>query len=690
MLWLMLFAAMAMLSACGGGSSGGSDGGAGDVDGVQALTYAGSEDPAVMDGTNIEELIRGAMGLNLVESGVTAKAILPSALSRSLSVSGLTPADDEALSSPSIVRSLSDGMTRSAVGATVGYAMQDFLSYVLPEELYDRLIEADFPNGGGTATFGAWAYDATTGRYTIVITLDQAEHCSEAGSTGCIDSFSATGTVTVSMAFDAEPEAPESLAALMALLEWGESDDQLIAVSGRFSGSDVAAGMTMAVSGTLENRFFYRADDTSMERRYEGTLFGEMTFNNDALDIMATNCMIMTASGEIADDEAGTESVYSDTNISGGLHLALTQSGGSDGGSRVLTVDLTNGYLQAEEEQTFAVVAFHGGKTGESGKSSSFSCSGDVTVVSKYVVGEIETEIFNLDLELGTLAYATEYGNRIDGDNRVRTSLTSIELQASLSFSSGGSAFMVDDLDFFFTTSESATDYYTETGENDGYASSSRVEAALSGELSVMEEGEQVFAIQAPMLDGEPNMTLLVENGYAKIDGVPTSENSMALHVGRLAIIDQGAVYTYGGNFTLTQTKAGAQAALSLIATDPAGVTTFMDDYLIDAVYGGEGTVVNIDGTFYHSVYGYVSVDTTGTAFVFVDGGWPVDGALTVTASNGAVGRLEAMDGQYRIQGDMNGDGDFEDEGDFIGAPVDWPVAPWDMVMGLLSTGIVK
>ena len=57
--------------------------------------------------------------------------------------------------------------------------------------------------------------------------------------------------------------------------------------------------------------------------------------------------------------------------------------------------------------------------------------------------------------------------------------------------------------------SSTETDHYTEAGDYEGYESSNRVEASLSGELSLMEEGEQVFAIEAPAIGGAPNMTLL-------------------------------------------------------------------------------------------------------------------------------------------------------------------------------------
>ena len=255
MLLLMLFAIMALVTACGGGSGGGS---APPPDGVQALGYSGNEDPAVIDDTNIEELAKGAMGLNLLGSDARANDVLPSALSRSLSVTGLMAADAEKQAVEPMVRSLSDGVTRSAAGEMVSGAMEDLLGDILLEELHDRLIEEGYPNVSGTATAGSWIYDAASDRYTIVITLNQAEHCSEETPGGCAEPFSANGTVTVSMTFDSAPDAPADLVALMTFLDDYESDDQLISVVGQFSGANADAGESVAISGTLENRFFLR------------------------------------------------------------------------------------------------------------------------------------------------------------------------------------------------------------------------------------------------------------------------------------------------------------------------------------------------------------------------------------------------------------------------------------------------
>lgn len=689
MLWLMLFVILALTTACGGGSG---SGGSNNDDGIEALTYSGNENPAAIDSTNIEELTKGAMGLNLV--GSDADDVMPSALSRSLSISGLTDKDAAVSATQPMVRSLSDGVTRSAVGEMVGGAMENLLGDILLEELHDRLIEEDFPSISGPAsvTVGSWVYDNTTGLYTIIITLADAEHCSEEVAGECVEPFSANGTVTVSVDLDSPPDAPVDLAGLMAFLDAVDSDEEVISVVGRYTAANVTYGESLAISGTLENHFYTSGDEASGEERYEGNFFGQITFNSEGISLMATNCVVMTASGETETvTEVGyTGNDYVDTNLRGNLHLVLTYSGDVEGEAQVITVDLANGTFQAEENHGYADVAFHGGTRRTYDDASSFSCSGTVTVEVADVAGETETELFNLNLELGSLTLANESTSGIDGDNAVYASQMALGLQASLSFTAGAAAFSLEDLDLSFSTNGTSTDYYTEEGSYEGYESSSRIEASLSGALSLMDEGEQVFGIEAPALGAAPNMTLLVESTRANLDEITTSENSMNLHVGRLSIIDHGAEFIYGGDFDFTQGEEGTHVALSLIVTNPAGVTTFMDNYQIDAVDGDPGTEVSVNGTFYHSVYGSVNVTTTGTPFIFEDGGWPVDGALTVTSSNGVAGRLEAMEGQYRVLGDMNGDGDFEDEGDIVGTPVDWPVAPWDMVMSILPMGMSK
>ena len=437
--------------------------------------------------------------------------------------------------------------------------------------------------------------------------------------------------------------------------------------------------------------FFYGSDETGEKERYEGNFFGQISFNSESISLMASNCIVMTASGETIADEGDTRNAYYDISLSGGVHLELTESGDVEGESQVITVDLVNGSFQAEEEQRYTTEDFHGSTRDLSNNSSSFSCSGTVTVVANDVVGETETEIFNLNLELGSLTLANKYTTDIVDGNMVYGSQMGLGLQASLSFTAEETSFSVEDLDLSFSMSNSETDHYTEAGDYDGYESSNRVEASLSGELSLMEEGEQVFAIEAPAIGGAPNMTLLVESSHSNIDEVSASEMAINLHVGRLSIIDQGAAFIYGGDFDFTQSEEGTHVALSLIATNPAGVTTFMDNYQIDVTDGGEDTLVTVNGTFYHSTYGSVSVTTIGTPFIFADGGWPVSGALTVTSTtNGVAGRLEAMEGQYRVLGDMNGNGDFEDEEDLPGTLYDWPVAPWDMVMSILPMAMPR
>ena len=541
MLLLMLFAIMALVAACGGGSGGGS---APPQDGVQALGYSGNEDPAVIDGTNIEELAKGAMGLNLLGSDARANDVLPSALSRSLSVTGLMAADAETQAVEPMVRSLSDGVTRSAAGEVVSGAMEDLLGDILLEELHDRMIEENFPNDGGEATFGQWVYNDATGRYTIVIALTQANHCSEYIGDACVESFSGNGTVTISMAFDSPPEAPATLAALMTFLDDAESDDQVISVVGQFSGADLEANESLAVSGTLENLSFYSEDGTSTEERYQGSFFGEISFNSEEISLMATNCIVMTASGEsetIEDEVVVASNAYYDTSLSGGVHLVLTANGDVAGEYQVITVDLANGSFQAEEEQHYATEAFHSGTRGVSSDSSSFACSGTVTVVANDVAGEVETQMFNLNLELGSLTLAKEETTAIVGGNMVYGFQMGLGLQASLNFTTEETSFSLEDLDLSFSMSNTETDHYTEAGDYEGYESSNRVEASLSGELSLMEEGEQVFAIEAPAIGGAPNMTLLVESSYSNIDEPSTSETAINLHVGRLSIIDQGA-----------------------------------------------------------------------------------------------------------------------------------------------------
>ena len=583
------------------------------------MTYSGNENPAAIDSTNIEELTKGAMGLNLVGSG--ADDVLPSALSRSLSVIGLKDKDADVAAAQPMVRSLSDGVTRSAAGEMVGGAMENLLGDILLEELHDRLIEEDFPNISGTAMIGSWVYDNTTGLYTIIITLSDTVHCSEVVADECVEPFSANGTVTVSVALDSPPDVPADLdlAELMAFLDAVESDEEMISVVGQYTAANETYGESLSISGTLENHFYTSVDETSGEERYEGNFFGQITFNSEEINLMATNCVVMAASGEIetVTDVGYTGNDYVDTNLRGNLHLVLTDSGDVEGEAQVITVDLANGTFQAEENHGYTDVAFHGGTRRLYDDASSFSCSGTVTVEVTDVVGETETEVFNLNLELGSLTLANEYTSGIDVDNAVYASQMALSLQASLSFTSGTNEFSLEDLDLSFSTSGTSTDYYSEEGSYEGYESSNRIEASLSGTLSVMEEGEQVFGIEAPALGGAPNMTLLVESSHANLDEITTSENSMSLHVGRLSIIDQGAKFIYGGDFDFTQGEEGTHVALSLIVTNPAGVTTFMDNYQIDAVDGASGIEVSVNGTFYHSVYGSVNVTTTGTPFHF-------------------------------------------------------------------------
>lgn len=659
--WLMLIVMTAIMAACSSGGDG--DYLAAQSDGPDELTYTGNENPATLDGTNIEELTKGAMGLGLVPEG---EAALPTTLSRSLGTIGMTASPTEGAAVDSLTRSLSDSYTTSGIGSDIGYSIDGMLQDSL-DEVHDRLVADGFPNNGGTAVPGAWTGPDENGRYSIPIALDNANHCSDVGWTSgsCVDSFAGNGTITVVMALPEAPAAAADLQSLMIFLDATETDYMDIAIQGDYSGANTLEQVSLAMSGSLHS--LHDSADSSEENQASFT--GDIVLNEENLTLTASGC---TIGSQVGYAETGTDyESHSRASLAGDVNLVVTIPGETQGDGDVITVAITGGQLtiadRSEAENSYGL------------ESSTFSCSGKAAAEAKRTIDGQESTLFDLDLDLGTLALTSEEAYSEDVEGEQATGTLSLDLQASLQFSAGDTAFSVEDLALYFQ-SQNSTTYGAE-----GASYANNIYASLSGGLAVEREGQTVFEIRAPEIHGEPNMTFSLNRSDAYDAEQPTI--GMTLHVGRLTVIDQDGQSEYAADFNLEKESESAQASLTLVASLPTGVSMKMDDYhvtIVPATYNeAPATQVTVSGTFYHSQHGSVSVSTPESApFIFLDGGWPVQGTLLVLSGD-VTGRLSASETWYQVAGDMNGDSGFDDPDDFTGTPTYWPAAPWDMIMEL-------
>jgi hypothetical protein len=104
-------------------------------------------------------------------------------------------------------------------------------------------------------------------------------------------------------------------------------------------------------------------------------------------------------------------------------------------------------------------------------------------------------------------------------------------------------------------------------------------------------------------------------------------------------------------------------ATFNAYGVDPgSGKVFWIKDYTITIADDTGSVAIEMEGTFYHPDYGYVTL-TTQAPFVVNDGDeWPTSGVLVVTGANGSKAKLTALDdATCQIQVETSGDDAYDE-----------------------------
>lgn len=120
--------------------------------------------------------------------------------------------------------------------------------------------------------------------------------------------------------------------------------------------------------------------------------------------------------------------------------------------------------------------------------------------------------------------------------------------------------------------------------------------------------------------------------------------------------------YTVSG--TMTMEGEGQEAVFTADATikdQLTGITSKVEDYVLDMTIESSNMIYTVAGSFLHSKYGKVTISTEEAFRQQVFAEHPSDGIMMIEGTEGTKSRLTILDSSsYMIEADLNGDGTFE------------------------------
>lgn len=142
------------------------------------------------------------------------------------------------------------------------------------------------------------------------------------------------------------------------------------------------------------------------------------------------------------------------------------------------------------------------------------------------------------------------------------------------------------------------------------------------------------------------------------INGFYSTESTIEVNCRNLTITVEGVSSAVLNGTLAYEINGSAQTvSLDLVTTEGSGVQCMVDGYELAVTSSGDTT---INGVFYHSDYGYVTVVTT-QVITSDSNGFPNGGVIEITGADNTRATVTFAPGSATIVADCDGDGDLDD-----------------------------
>jgi len=197
--------------------------------------------------------------------------------------------------------------------------------------------------------------------------------------------------------------------------------------------------------------------------------------------------------------------------------------------------------------------------------------------------------------------------------------------------------------------------YGTRTGLYGGSATYSISKQGKSFRLSIIFDDYTSYPEE--YLDG----TIVITGIFDAEDDSPQGEMNISFNGFRVRYANHFD-YTLSGTMSMEGDTTGTVFTANASVKDQLkGTTSKVENYILDMSIQSSYIIYTVSGTFGHSTYGNVIVNT-GEAFkqkLFAE--HPMDGILYVEGGEGTRASLTIIDSSsYKIEADLNGDGTYE------------------------------
>lgn len=295
-----------------------------------------------------------------------------------------------------------------------------------------------------------------------------------------------------------------------------------------------------------------------------------------------------------------------------------SDSGGSSGGSSKvkLTANNVSDVTQSAFQTTNAMITGSGAVSEEIGRS-----------------GEEKDELVGRNIIAGFGFYILDFLNETGA-------LMSDNEEA---YPDGRSRTQLDDL------------YGTKQGLYGGSATYSLSKQGNSFKLSIV--FDDYTSYPETYLDG----TLILTGTFDSASDAPTGKMNISFNGFRIKHANNYD-YTLAGTMAMEGDTTGAVFTANASVKDQLkGTTSRVENYVLDMMLQSSYMVYTVSGTFGHSTYGNVTLNTEEAFKQQLFAEHPVDGILYIEGGEGTQSRLIIIDSSsYKIEADLNGDGTFE------------------------------